>query len=138
MNASLQTLTVTNDIAEIACVTEFIEGYCAAQGAAPDVVFKFNLAVEEALVNTITYGYNDDACHVIELEIAVQDGALVLSISDDAVAFNPLEAPLPNVDAPLEDRNVGGLGVYLIRTTMDDVQYARKDNKNKLTLTKRF
>lgn len=138
MNANSQVLVIANNIAEITRAIEFIEGFCTAQGAAPDTAFKVNLAVEEALVNTISHGFKDDARHAIELRIAIEDDAIVLRISDDAVAFNPLEAPLPDVDAPVNERAVGGLGVFLMRTTMDDVQYIREDGHNRLTLTKRF
>lgn len=138
MNINSQSLAITNKIDEITRAAEFIEEFCAAQGASPDIAFKINLAVEEALVNTISYGFKNDARHVIELEIEREDKAITLTISDDAVAFNPLEAALPNVDAPAEERKVGGLGVFLMRTTMDNVQYAREDGQNKLTLTKRF
>ena len=138
VNANSQALVIANDIAEITRAAEFVEEFCTTHGAAPDIAFKINLAVEEALVNTISHGFKDDARHAIELRIAIEDDAIVLRISDDAVAFNPLEAPLPDVDAPVNERAVGGLGVFLMRTTMDDVQYIREDGHNKLTLTKRF
>ena len=125
MNANSQVLVIANDIAEITRAAEFIEGFCTAHGAAPDIAFKINLAVEEALVNTISHGFKDDAQHAIELRIAIENGVIVLGISDDAVAFNPLEAPLPDVDAPVDERAVGG-------------RYIRKDGQNKLTLTKRL
>ena len=138
MNISSQNLTITNKITEITRAAEFIEKFCAAQGASPDIAFKLNLAVEEALVNTISYGFKDDMRHVIELKIEREDNAITLIITDDAVAFNPLETAPPDVDAPVEEREVGGLGVFLMRTTMDNVQYARKGGHNKLTLTKQF
>lgn len=138
MNTSSQTLTISNDIAEIARTAEFIEEFCTAHGATPDIAFKINLAVEEALVNTISYGFKDDARHVIDLKIAIEGGAIVLRISDDAVAFNPLETAEPDVSAPVEERKVGGLGVFLMKKTMDDVQYAREDERNILTLKKRL
>ncbi|MEM8988097.1 MAG: ATP-binding protein [Pseudomonadota bacterium] len=138
MNTNSQTLTITNEIAEITRAAEFIEGFCTAQRASPDIAFKVNLAVEEALVNTISYGFKDDTRHTIELNIAREDNAIILTITDDAVAFNPLEAELPDVDAAVEDRKVGGLGVFLVRTTMDKVQYIHEDGQNKLTLTKRL
>lgn len=138
MNTHWETLTIKNDVAEITRAAEFIEEYCAKQGAGADVIFKINLAVEEALVNTITHGFTDEETHVITIDIAAEDGAIRLKICDDAVAYDPLAEPLPDVDAPADDRSVGGLGVFLIRTTMDDVQYVREDDKNRLTLKKRF
>ncbi len=138
MDTCPQTLIITNDIAEITRTADFIENYCMAQGAAMDVVFKINLAVEEALVNTITHGFTGDACHEIVLEINAENGMIVLTIVDDAVAFDPLAAPMPDVDSSADERDVGGLGVFLMRTTMDDVQYAREGRTNKLTLRKSF
>ena len=138
MDTSPQTLIITNDIAEITRTADFIESYCMAQGAAMDVVFKMNLAVEEALVNTITHGFTGNACHEIVLEITVEDDTIVLTIVDDAIAFDPLAAPMPDVDSAADKRDVGGLGVFLMRTTMDDVRYAREGRTNKLTLRKSF
>ena len=132
------TLTIANDIAEITRVAAFIDSFCTAHGAAADVVFKINLAVEEALVNTITYGFADDARHAIEIEMAAEDSTIMLRIVDDGVAFDPLEAAAPDLDASVDERKVGGLGVFLMTTTMDDVRYVREGGQNKLTLTKRF
>lgn len=136
METCAQNLTITNDVAEIVRAAEFIESFCMAQGASIDVVFKINLAVEEALVNTITHGFAGDARHDITLEITAEDDTIILTIVDDAVAFDPLTAPMPDVNAPVHARSMGGLGVFLMQTTMDDVRYAREDDKNKLTLRK--
>lgn len=136
METCSQNLTIKNDVAEIVRAAEFIESFCMAQGAAIDIVFKINLAVEEALVNTITHGFAGDACHDITLDITAEDDAIILTIVDDAVAFDPLTAPMPDVNAPVDERSTGGLGVFLMQTTMDDVRYVRKDEKNKLILKK--
>ena len=138
VETSSHKLTIVNDITEISRVAAFIDDFCTAHGAAADIIFKINLAVEEALVNTITYGFADKARHAIEIEMAAEDNTIVLRIVDDGVAFDPLEAATPDLNASVDERRVGGLGVFLMTTTMDDVRYVREGGQNKLTLRKRF
>ena len=136
MNTARQTLTIRNAITEITRVADFIEAFCLESGAGMDAAFKINLAVEEALVNTISYGFADDETHDITIEIGADTTLVEVRIIDDGCPFNPLAQELPNVEAPEDERSVGGLGVFLMRTTMDDVHYERRDGKNRLTLKK--
>ncbi|MCY4558926.1 MAG: ATP-binding protein [Chloroflexi bacterium] len=94
------------------------------------------LAVDELLTNTISYGYDDDGEHRIELVLRLEGGALVFEIADDGRAFDPLQASTPDIGASLQDRAIGGLGIYLVRKTMDGVTYRRQDGRNVVTLTK--
>jgi anti-sigma regulatory factor (Ser/Thr protein kinase) len=70
------------------------------------------------------------------LELERADGKLNLSLSDDGPAFDPLALPTPDLDAPLEERPVGGLGVYLVREMMDDVSYSHRGGRNCLSMWK--
>jgi anti-sigma regulatory factor (Ser/Thr protein kinase) len=95
--------------------------------------FHLMTAVDEACANIIKYSGSDE----IDLKCEVEVGLVVVEIRDEGVAFNPLEAPKPDINAPLEEREVGGLGIYLIRTLMNDVKYERQGRKNVLTMTLR-
>jgi anti-sigma regulatory factor (Ser/Thr protein kinase) len=138
VDARRTSIAITNDVAEITRVAAFIEAFCSEQGAAPEVIFKINLAVEEALVNTISYGYADRSQHAITIEITADSEAIILVLTDDGAAYNPLEAPPPDVDAPADARKSGGLGVFLVKQMMDEVSYAREGEQNRLTLLKRL
>ena len=99
-----------------------------------DFVFKVNLALEEIVINVMNYGH-DDGLHEIEISLIADENALTIEIVDDGRPFDPLnDAPKPNVNTELEDRNIGGLGIHLVRKMMDDVRYRREKGKNHMTL----
>ena len=103
------------------------------------LTFKVNLVLEELGLNILTHGTKGtDSRPEIEIVLTSEDDALTIEVSDNGHPFNPLEDAIdPNVDALLEDRSVGGLGVHLVRTLMDDLHYQRDDGKNRLTLVAR-
>lgn len=99
-------------------------------------ISEIHLAAEEALVNVINYAYPGSAGD-LQLTCSVRNGAtLEIEIRDQGIAFDPLSLPTPNIDAPLEERRIGGLGIYLIRKIMDEVRYAREGDSNILTMVK--
>ena len=103
----------------------------------PDLVFKINLVLEELGLNIMNYGY-DGGVNEIEITIVSEDDSLTLEITDDGKPFDPLkDAPLPDVNAAMEDRPIGGLGIHLVRTMMDDLCYRRERSKNHLTMAVR-
>ncbi len=74
----------------------------------------------------------------MDVSLALDDGELALCLEDDGPAFDPLAAPMPDLDAPIEDRPIGGLGIHLLREMMDELEYTRLDSRNRLTLRKRI
>lgn len=95
------------------------------------------LAVEEVVTNVITHAYPEGGgeVRVAVKELSVPRG-LRLIVADDGIAFDPLAIPDPDVSAPLEERQVGGLGILLIRRMMDRVAYERRGGENVLTMEK--
>jgi anti-sigma regulatory factor (Ser/Thr protein kinase) len=130
-------LTLKNDLAEISRLAEELEAFCERNGVSTDTVMALNLALEEAVTNVIDYGYDDGGEHEFQVELAVADGSVTATISDDAREYNPLLREDPDVNAPLEERRIGGLGVLLVKKLMDTVTYARTDGRNVLTMRKR-
>ena len=103
----------------------------------PEVIFRVNLVLEELGLNIITHGH-DDEFHEIEFTVISEPDAITIEISDDGRPFDPLnDVPDPDVNAAIEDRPVGGLGVYLVRTMMDELSYQRIEGRNHLTLVSR-
>ncbi|MFC2019223.1 ATP-binding protein [Chloroflexota bacterium] len=97
---------------------------------------RMRLASEETLVNIINYAYPDKYGN-IEITYEVKENKrFVVEIIDWGIPFDPLSLPKPDIKAPLEKRKVGGLGIYLTRTIMDEVNYRRDQDRNILTLTK--
>ncbi len=101
-------------------------------------VLNLNLVLEELVTNIIFYGYPDKTEQQIEISLWLEEGLLGMRITDEAIAFNPLEAKAPDLDQAIEDRPIGGLGIHLVKKIMDDVRYERVDNRNILTLQKQL
>ena len=94
------------------------------------IIYPIHLACEEIIMNIVSYeGY-------IKIQIESDDKAITISFIDSGVAFDPLAKEMPDTSIPLEDRDIGGLGIFLTQQTMDDVTYQRVDDKNILTIKK--
>ena len=104
----------------------------------PDFGYQVNLVLEELVVNVINYGHRGDPNHEIEITLDWEADKLTMEMVDDAPAFNPLEDnPEPDLTSKLEDRPVGGLGIFLVHHLMDEIRYRREGGRNHLTLIKR-
>ena len=137
MSANLS-LQVATNVEDLRRAQDEIEAFCNAQGWPADVVFQIGLVVEELGINVVNYAYEDGDEHEFSISVTSGDGSLTLEIVDGGRAFDPLEeAPEPDLEASLEDRPIGGLGVYLVRTIMDELSYRREDGRNRLTAIKR-
>ncbi len=107
--------------------------------ASPDIPqdeglqFKIRLCTEEAVENVVRYAYKDGAGY-LEIGTEVVDGSLVISLVDSGKPFNPLEKPDPDITLSAEDRDIGGLGIFLCKQMMDAVSYRFEDGCNKLTM----
>jgi len=123
---------VVNDLSEIPRVAERVEEFCVTRKISGKIVYRFNLSLDEVLTNIISHGLTQGR-HEIAVSVALQDGNLVAEVSDDGPAFDPLSAPAPDIRAPIEERKIGGLGIHLLRTLMDAVEYRRADGRNLLT-----
>ncbi len=131
-------LTIENDLAQLAVVKDQVDSFAKRENLSRDVVFAAKLVLEELLTNTISYGYDDKSVHFIEIRLAVRGDQLIIGTVDDGLAFDPRTAKEPNIESSLKDRAIGGLGVHLVKTLMDRVEYWHKDGKNHVTLRKRL
>jgi len=119
---------------ELPGLQEFLRAWWASSGFAEEARFAFELALEELFVNAVTHGSASRV--IVALERAPGQPAARMTFSDDSPPFDPLSLPAPDLDAPLEKRTVGGLGLHLIRTMMDEVHYCRDGDLNRLTISK--
>lgn len=104
--------------------------------AYPAVGYAVRLACEEVIVNIVSYAYPAGEDGYIELDITCEGNRLRIEICDGGRPFNPIERQAPDVTQSLEDRDIGGLGIYLVLQTMDNVTYVYEEGRNKLVLTK--
>lgn len=133
-----QTFTLANDLAEISRLADGIETFCAPLDPGPKDLMAVQLAVEEAVTNVINHGYTDGQPHTFTVELTLEERRLTTVISDDAPAYDPLARPDVDTTRPLEEREIGGLGVHLVKKLMDSAQYERRDGRNVLTLVRTF
>ena len=109
----------------------------AAEAWPEEMAFQVTLALEEVAMNIINYAYPEGTPAASQVALKSEADKLTITITDQGKPFNPLEdAPAPDLEASLEDRQVGGLGIHLARSLMDEAHYARQDGANRLTMVK--
>lgn len=130
-------LDVAPDIAEIPHLLDWVETCCGESGVGGDTPSKLALALEEAVANTINHAFAGmPAPHRVSVVLTIDGGRVAAEIVDNGRPFDPSAAPEPDCASPLDSRDVGGLGIHLIRRTMDRVQYRRVGDENRLRLEK--
>ena len=96
------------------------------------------LVCEELVVNVVDYAYPEDVEGWMDVEIERDDDSIAICLKDGGKPFNPLEREMPDTTKPLEERRIGGLGIFLTIKKMDEVTYDYVDNKNILTIKKKI
>jgi serine/threonine-protein kinase RsbW len=129
-------LTLKAEINEIPGVSAALENVMQVHSFSNEEILDTQLAVEEAVTNIIMHGYEGHAGE-IHLTCHATRGIIEIQIEDTAPLFNPLSVPDPDFTAGIQDRKLGGLGIFLIRKVMDDVIYRNDRGKNILVLIKR-
>lgn len=131
-DVSLKKLTLHNDVAEVPLLAEWVEQLGEELGLEMPEVFQLNLALEEAVVNVMNYAYEDSG--LIDLTAKVVDSEIVFVLEDSGKAFDPTQVDEPDITLSAEDRDIGGLGIFLVQQLMSGVTYSREDGKNVLTM----
>lgn len=130
-----RTLEMTNEVSEIGRLAEFVENVCEELGLDMGASFNIDLALEEAVSNVINYAYGESTGCPITLSVSEQGGDIVFTLVDEGKVFDPLQSA-PDVDTTLsaEERNIGGLGIFLIKNIMHSVEYHREGDRNVLVM----
>ncbi len=137
MSAKLS-LKMGFDATELPRIQSAIGEFSREQDWPPDIEFQVDLVLEELVLNVVHHGSSDGEEGEIKIELVSDAETVVIDIIDDGRPFDPLtDAPEPDTESTIEDRAVGGLGIHLVRTMMDDVTYQREENKNHIRLVKR-
>ncbi len=127
-----------NDLCEITRLLNLVEQFAKDTGLPDDALNAVMLSLDEAVTNTINYGFPGGGIHCIRLTLRREPDSITSIIEDDGIPFNPLEAPEADLTSPIEDRPIGGLGIHFIRNYMDELYYRREDGKNIFTLVKKI
>jgi len=138
MGNSKSNITLDCRIENLAVLATEIDRIAENCGADSSQSMRLQLACEEIFTNIVFYAYSEPLRESINISIECTDGELTVEFRDRGIEFNPLEAKAPDVDLPVGDREVGGLGIFLVLKTMDSVDYARTNGENILTIKKKI
>lgn len=129
----MRRLTVPAAVESLSAVSEYVKEAAAAAGLDARATYRLRLAVVELVTNTITHGYEEAGLFgTVELQAEVGERVLTLTLEDSAIPYDPLQTPQPDdLCAPLEERKIGGLGVYLALKEMDAFRYERVGDRNR-------
>ena len=115
---------------------DFVVTFAEKEGFQKETLGQIRLACEEALVNVINYAYPGKEGMFAVLCDTAGDGKISIEIADTGIPFDPLSLPAPDTSLPIEQRKIGGLGIFMVRKIMNEVHYRRDNGYNILTLIK--
>ncbi len=123
---------LANRIPELGKAIVRIDAYMRKLGVGDRAVYVVNLAFEEMATNIVKYGYDDKLEHLIEVSLEPVDGALRLTLVDDGHEFDPVAADEADTSSKLHEREIGGLGIHLVRSMASSMRYERSGGRNRL------
>ena len=131
-------MIVKNDISELNKIYSELEKITKEHGFSEELYSELCLCMDEVFSNIIKYAWDDDNEHNVEILFDYKDEAkkFTITLVDDGKPFNPMEASDPDLSSNLFEREIGGLGIFIISNIMSNIEYSRKNKKNRLQLTK--
>lgn len=134
----MEKLTIEASVENLATVTEFITSSLEEKDCSLKIIMQMELVIEEIYVNVASYAYRPSIGPVTIYKEFVTPQAIIVTFVDSGMPYNPLEHEDPDINADIEDREVGGLGIFLIKKNVDEISYERRDDQNILTIKKLF
>jgi serine/threonine-protein kinase RsbW len=136
----MPTLTLPGELTSLDAIGDFVIEQARLAGLDKHATYQLQLAVDELATNCITYGYqNNGLSGDVVICADIDDHALKVVIEDSAPPFDPRERDMDQVeehfDKPLDDRPIGGLGIFFVRKALNDFRYERRDGRNRNILT---
>ena len=133
----MKELTMPADRKNIPAVIEFVNQELDALGCSLKAEAQIDIAIDEIYSNIVKYGYEEEGGEVtVSFDTSEEPLAMTLSFRDEGKPFNPLERRDPDVTLSAKDRKIGGLGIFMVKKSMDDIRYEYRDGKNILTIRK--
>lgn len=129
-------LILKNEISEISKLATFIDEVGEEMNLSPELIFNLNLVLEEAVSNVILYAYPKEEHQEISLSAQKKGNSIILILTDSGMEFDPTLIPDADITLSAEERQIGGLGIFLIRQIMNKVEYQRINGQNVLRLEK--
>jgi len=127
------------ELRSLAAFRQFLADECAGKpGVTGEVLYDLQLAVDEACTNIVIHGYESMEPGMIQLSLEFAPDRLTIEIADQGRSFQPDRIPEPDISLPLEERSLGGMGLYLIHKSVDEVKYEARGDRNVMRLIKRL
>lgn len=133
----MKELTIDATIDNVAAVTEFVDEQLEQLDCPIKTQMQVDIAIDELFGNIANYAYNPEiGAATVRVEVTENPLAVVITFIDKGVPYDPLAKADPDVTLSAEEREIGGLGIYMVKKTMDDVSYEYRDGKNILRIKK--
>lgn len=135
----MKELTIDATIPNIETVTDFVNKELEALGCPLKAQMQIDIAIDELFSNISNYAYNPETGPAtVQIEVSKDPLAVILTFMDNGIPYDPLKRQDPNTTAPLEERDTGGLGIYIVKQSMDDISYEYRNGMNILKIKKKF
>ena len=125
---------IQNSVFEFERLNPSIAAYLDLHVVQPSVAYAVHLVIEEMVLNVIKHAYLEPGDHLIDLKLSIEEGRVRLEVEDDGIPFDPTTVPAPKVSAYLDNRRTGGLGIHLVRTMSESMDYERVNDRNRVTI----
>ncbi|MDC7287508.1 ATP-binding protein [Blautia schinkii] len=133
----MKELTIDAAVENIAKVTEFVDGQLEELGCPMKAQMQIDIAIDELFSNISHYAYNPEVGPAtVRVEVADNPMSVVITFIDKGVPYDPLAKADPDITLSAEEREIGGLGIYMVKKSMDEISYEYKDGQNILTIKK--
>ena len=131
-------LHLKNELSEIERCLQGLAEFCERFDIAAEIQQGLSVVLDDLLNNIVSYAFDDEEEHIIEVSLATDGERLIVTVSDDGVEFDPFERAAPDTESDIDERQIGGLGIHLIKNLMDDFSYQPIDGRNVVVLMKRM
>lgn len=133
-----RSIILPNRVEVIDRLATFVEEVAESHGIDGSVAMSINLALKEAVVNVMNYAYPKGTTGDLKVKSSFSGDTLSFTVSDSGTPFDPTKMPDPDTTLSVEERPIGGLGIFLVRQIMDEVSYRYEDKRNILTMKKKI
>jgi anti-sigma regulatory factor (Ser/Thr protein kinase) len=130
------TLALANSRSEIARLTQAVDDFARQTRMTDEDRHNVQLILDELVINVIKYAFCDAQPHTIDVRLFLHGHALTMVVSDDGREFDPTQAPPPDLDRPIDERPIGGLGIHIVRTLSESITYQRAGGRNTITVVR--
>lgn len=130
-------LTLEATLENVEKVTEFVDAALEKYDCSPKAEVQINIAIDEIFSNIARYAYDPKIGKAeVEIEVIEDPLSVIITFTDGGVPYDPLKKADPDITLSAEERQIGGLGIFMVKKSMDDISYEYKDGKNILTIRK--